>query len=156
MTTLFSRIIAGELPASFVHQDALCVAFMDINPMSPGHVLVVPRQPSVTLAELPPDVVAHLMGVAVKVGTAQRSALGSLAQHVLVNDGKAASQTVPHVHVHVIPRYRGDMLKALGHVLWHVATLPWRRAVPEERRRELDAQAQRLAAALTPGHEKAR
>lgn len=146
--TVFEHIIAGDLPASFVHVDAVCVAFMDINPMSPGHVLVVPRRVVATLAELDAPTRAHLMEVAVRIGQAQQRVLGSLAQHVLVNDGKAASQTVPHVHIHVIPRYRGDTLKALAHVLWHVATLPWQRAVPEDKRRALDAQAKRLAEAL--------
>lgn len=147
--TIFARLIAGELPASMVYQDTRCVAFMDINPMSPGHVLVVPRRVVATLAELDAPTRAHLMEVAVRIGQAQRQVLGSLAQHVLVNDGKAASQTVPHVHIHVIPRYRGDVLKALGHLLWHVATLPWQRAVPEAKRRELDAQARALAGALS-------
>lgn len=146
--TIFARLIAGELPASMVHQDARCVAFMDINPMSPGHVLVVPRRVVATLAELDAPTRAHLLELAVRIGQAQQRVFGSLAQHVLVNDGKAASQTVPHVHIHVVPRYRGDVFKALGHVLWHVATLPWRRAVPESRRRELDAQARALAQAL--------
>lgn len=146
--TIFQHLMHGALPASFVHQDDCCVAFMDINPMSPGHVLVVPRQAVVTLAELDAATRAHLLDVAVRIGQAQQHALGSLAQHVLVNDGKAASQTVPHVHIHVIPRYRGDVLKALSHVLWHVATLPWQRAVSDEKRQRLDAQAVRIAAAL--------
>ncbi|MDP1775265.1 MAG: HIT family protein, partial [Moraxellaceae bacterium] len=94
--SIFSQIMAGEIPANWVYQDALCVAFMDINPMSPGHVLVVPRLEVATLEELPGDLRTHLLDITVRVAAAQRQGLGSLAQHVLVNDGKAASQTVPH------------------------------------------------------------
>lgn len=121
--TVFAKIIAGELPAHFVHMDEICVAFMDINPMSPGHVLVVPRQVVTTLAELDAATRAHLLEVAVKVGQAQQRALGSQAQHLLVNDGKGASQTVPHVHLHVIPRYPRDAIKTIAHIIWHVTTL---------------------------------
>lgn len=146
--TIFSRIIAGELPAHFVHQDELCVAFMDINPMSPGHVLVVPRQPVATLAELEAAPRQHLFEVAVRVGQAQQRALGSRAQHFLVNDGRDASQTVPHVHVHVVPRYGRDALRTMGNMLWHVTTLMLPMRVSERRRRELAGQARAISAAM--------
>lgn len=150
--TLFERLIAGEIPASFVHQDAVCVAFMDINPMSPGHVLVVPRQAVKTLAELDAATRAHLMEVAVRIGHVQRRVLGSQAQHVLVNDGPGASQTVPHVHVHVIPRYRGDALRTLGHILRHVTTMALRRTASPAKRALLQDQAGRLGAVLREAH----
>ena len=136
--------MAGELPASFVHQDHLCVAFMDINPMSPGHVLVVPREPVATLTELPPETVSHLMAVAVRVGDAQRKALGSLAQHILINDGKAASQSVPHVHIHVIPRYRNDVVKVTCSMLLHVTTLMLPPYASKSKRARLDFVANKI------------
>lgn len=146
--TVFEHIIAGDLPASFVHVDEVCVAFMDINPMSPGHVLIVPRQPVATLAELDGVTRQHLFELAVRIGLAQQRALGSLAQHVLVNDGKAASQSVPHVHVHVVPRYRNDTLKALGHMLWHLGTLAFVKSVPEHKRQLFNRQAGLLQSVL--------
>ena len=121
--TVFDHIIAGRLPASFVHQDEQCVAFMDIRPIRPGHVLVVPRQSVPTLDELTDAQRAHLFEVAGRVARAQRQALGSRAQHLLVNDGRAASQTVPHVHIHVIPRYLDDSMTTLTRMIWHLTTL---------------------------------
>jgi histidine triad (HIT) family protein len=146
--TIFNRLIDGELPASFVWRDAQHAAFMDINPIRPGHVLVVPRQSVATLQELEPAARAQLLDLAVRIGQAQQRALGSRAQHLLVNDGRAASQTVPHVHIHVIPRYAGDTLRTLAGLAWHVATLALPR--PESRipRQRLDAQAAAIRAQL--------
>ncbi|MDP9142254.1 MAG: HIT family protein [Pseudomonadota bacterium] len=136
--TIFDHLIAGRLPASFVHEDELCVAFMDINPIRRGHVLVVPRVSKPTLAELDPALSDHLWRVAQRIALAQQRGLGSKAQHFLVNDGKAASQTVPHVHLHVIPRYAGDTLRTLGRMLWHVTTLTVRRRETVARRHRFD------------------
>ncbi|HEY1075633.1 MAG TPA: HIT family protein [Fontimonas sp.] len=146
--TIFDRLIAGELPASFVHQDERCVAFMDINPISRGHVLVVPRVSKPTLAELDADLSAHLWRVAQRIALAQQRALGSRAQHFLVNDGKAASQTVPHVHLHVIPRYAGDTLQTVGRLVWHITTLTLRRPETAARRQRLDEIARRIGEQL--------
>lgn len=144
--SLFDHLIAGDLPASFVHQDDRCVAFMDISPINRGHVLVVPRASVATLIDLSPDDLAHLWRVAVQVGAAQRAALGSQAQHFLVNDGKAASQSVPHVHIHVIPRHGGDALATVSRMIWHVGGLLMKRRPKENRRAELDAVAAAIAA----------
>lgn len=121
--SIFDHIIAGDIPASFVHQDSVCVAFMDIRPFGRGHVLVVPRQSQALMAQLDPAVRSHLWDVATRVGLAQQKALGSAAQHYLVNDGKDASQSVPHVHVHVIPRYRGDRFGTLLKMMSHIVAL---------------------------------
>ncbi|MGB0221484.1 MAG: HIT family protein [Sinimarinibacterium flocculans] len=144
--TVFDAIIAGRLPASFAHRDEHCVAFMDINPITAGHVLVVPRQSVTTIDALDPVVRTHLWDVARRVGAAQRAGLGSKAQHFLLNDGKAASQTVPHVHIHVIPRYGGDTVRTLGRMIWHVSTLLIPRPETTARRERLDALAARIAA----------
>ena len=147
--TVFDQLMSGELPAHWVHQDEHCVAFMDIHPMSPGHVLVVPRRSVATLAELDPTLRSHLFELANRVALAQQHALGSKAQHFLINDGKAASQTVPHVHIHVIPRYGNDMLHTVGRLAWHVATLAVPKRVGERRRAELQGLAERVARALS-------
>jgi histidine triad (HIT) family protein len=149
MSTIFDAIISGRLPASFVHRDEHCVAFMDINPITRGHVLVVPRQSVATIDELDPPVRAHLWELARRVGAAQRAGLGSRAQHLLLNDGKAASQTVPHVHIHVIPRYGNDTVRTLGRMIWHVSTLMIRRPETAARRQRLNALAARIAAKMS-------
>jgi len=146
--SIFDHIIAGALPASFVCRDAHCVAFMDINPVSRGHVLVVPVQSVATLEELDPQVLPRLWQVAVRIGAAQRAGLGSLAQHFLVNDGKDASQSVPHVHIHVIPRYPGDTARTLRRMIWHLATLKLRRGARPALREELDGTAAAIRRAL--------
>ena len=146
--TIFDRIIVGKLAASFVYQDERCVAFMDINPISVGHVLVVPRQSVPTLAQLDVPTRQHLWEVAHRIGQAQQRALGSKAQHLMINDGKAASQSVPHVHIHVIPRYRGDTLRTLGKIIWHVTTLTIPRRETPQRRQMLDTLAAAIKAAL--------
>ena len=146
--TIFDRIIASELAASVVYQDERCVAFMDINPISVGHVLVVPRQSVPTLEQLDVPTRQHLWEIAHRIGQAQQRALGSKAQHLMINDGKAASQSVPHVHIHVIPRYRGDTLRTLGKIMWHVTTLTIPRRETPQRRQALDAQAAAIKAAL--------
>ncbi|HSW11732.1 MAG TPA: HIT family protein [Solimonas sp.] len=146
--TLFDRIIAGQLPASFVHQDPVCVAFMDINPITRGHVLVVPRQSVARLDGLDAATRTHLWETAQRIGHAQRQGLGSRAQHLLVNDGREASQSVPHVHLHVIPRYGHDTLRTLGQMFWHVTTLTLPRPETAARRRRLDQAAAAIRGAL--------
>lgn len=148
--TVFDAIIAGRLPASFVHQDARCVAFLDINPLSKGHVLVVPRQSVSTLATLDAATRLHLWEVANRVALAQQRALGSIAQHFLVNDGRGASQSVPHVHLHVIPRYADDRWRTVLRMAWHIATLTVPRPERLLPRSQLDAIAAAINAALTP------
>jgi histidine triad (HIT) family protein len=108
-TCVFCRIISGEAPASFVLQDATCVAFMDIQPITRGHVLVVPRMHALRLAELDTATVAHLAIEVSRVARSLgRSGIRCEGLNVLLADGEAAGQEVPHVHWHVIPRFRGD------------------------------------------------
>ncbi|WP_420468457.1 HIT family protein [Panacagrimonas sp.] len=147
--SIFDHIIAGDLPANFVHRDDICVAFMDINPISPGHVLVVPRLSVATLAELPAEVCSHLLLLGRRIGQAQQRGLGSAAQHFLLNDGRAASQTVPHVHLHVVPRYAHDRWRTLAKMTAHIALLGRLPKMTPERLARLKAQAEAIAAAMT-------
>lgn len=140
--------MTGRVPASFVHRDEHCVVFMDIRPISPGHVLVVPRQPVATLAELDPAVGDHVWRVARRVALAQQGALGSLAQHFLVNDGAHASQSVPHVHIHVIPRYARDNARSVARLIRHFATQMLLYRETASKRQRLDVQAAAIAAML--------
>ncbi|MGR8920569.1 MAG: HIT family protein [Gammaproteobacteria bacterium] len=107
--TVFERILAGELPAAFVYRDEHVSAFMDIQPINPGHVLVVPNERAATLAELPPDTAAHMFRVGQRIAAAIRaSALRCEGVNLFLADGVAAGQTVFHMHLHVFPRFDGD------------------------------------------------
>jgi histidine triad (HIT) family protein len=108
MASLFSRIIAGELPGEFIFRDALWTSFLDIRPTSFGHALLVPRQEAAFLANLAPDVLSELGGYCARLSLAVKRATGAPAVNVVINDGPEAGQVVPHVHLHVIPRMAGD------------------------------------------------
>ncbi len=98
MATLFTRIINGEIPGTFVWRDHRCVAFLSINPLGPGHTLVVPIEEVDHWIEAPPELNAHLFGVAQVIGQAQKAAFDCDRVGVIV-----AGYEVPHLHVHVIP-----------------------------------------------------
>jgi diadenosine tetraphosphate (Ap4A) HIT family hydrolase len=98
VTTIFSRIIAGDIPGTFVWRDERCVAFMSINPMAHGHTLVVPIDEVDHWVDGDPELIAHLFEVTRVIGVAQRDAFGCERVGVIV-----AGYEVPHVHVHVIP-----------------------------------------------------
>lgn len=98
MSTIFSRIIDGELPGRFVYRDELCVAFLTIAPICPGHTLVVPRAEVDHWVDLPDEVVSRLMVVAKKIGLAQRQAFDAERISLII-----AGLEVPHTHLHVLP-----------------------------------------------------
>ncbi len=147
--TIFSKIISGELPASVVHRDEQCIAFLDIHPMSRGHILVCPLTAVSRLDFFCLETRSHLWEVARKVAVAQREGLGSHAQHYLVNDGRGANQTVPHVHIHVIPRYAGDRLRTVAKMIMHIGVLAISPPISAKKRRELDDIAADVIAALS-------
>jgi histidine triad (HIT) family protein len=110
---VFCRIVAGTAPASVAYRDEVSVAFLDIRPMSPGHLLVVPRLHAADLAGLAPDTGAHLFRVGQRMAAAlRRSGLRCDGVNLFLADGVAAGQEVFHVHLHVLPRFRGDGLRA--------------------------------------------
>jgi histidine triad (HIT) family protein len=98
--SVFSRIIAGELPAHYVWEDPSCVAFLSINPLRPGHVLVVPRLEIDDWLDLEDDLRDHLFKVAQTIGRALKQAYRAPKVGVLV-----AGLEVPHVHIHLVPIY---------------------------------------------------
>ena len=98
MTTIFSRIIDGEIPGTFVHRDDRCVAFMSINPLARGHALVVPIDEVDHWIDASPDLVAHLFAVTHRIGRAQKQAFDCERVGVIV-----AGYEVAHAHIHVIP-----------------------------------------------------
>ncbi|MDP2227374.1 MAG: HIT family protein [Moraxellaceae bacterium] len=115
---IFCDIIEGRLPAVKIHEDEQVLAIMDIFPLRQGHVLVIPKQHHRQLHELAPGLRAHLVDTATRITRAlYASTLKPAAVHYQVNDGPAANQTVPHVHLHVLPRYRGDTGRFLARLL---------------------------------------
>jgi histidine triad (HIT) family protein len=102
--TIFSKIIAGEIPCHRVYEDEHVLAFLDIAPLSPGHTLVVPKEPAETLADLSTEAAARLGAVLPRLCRAISSVTGASAYNVLVNNGEEAGQLVRHVHVHIIPK----------------------------------------------------
>jgi histidine triad (HIT) family protein len=106
---IFCTIVRGDAPATLVHHDDLVVAFMDIRPVQPGHLLVVPRAHATLIAELDDRILARLWSVATNLNRALRaSPLPVEAVSVYVADGDAAGQEVAHVHIHLIPRRAHD------------------------------------------------
>jgi histidine triad (HIT) family protein len=105
----FCAIVAGTAPGHRVAESELCVAFLDLRPVFPGHTLVVPRAHRATFAVVPPDEIAALFLLAQAISGAMEKAIGSEGTFVGLND--RVSQSVAHVHVHVVPRRRGDGLR---------------------------------------------
>lgn len=138
---IFCAILAGRADASMVYQDASCVAFMDIFPMRPGHVLVIPRQHATYIGELETVTRSHLLEVGNAIINAQKAAgLPCDGNNIFLNDGPAANQHVPHVHLHVLPRQTGDLHKAVLSFTTRYLNYFGRQA----RRRRLDELAQRI------------
>jgi histidine triad (HIT) family protein len=108
MDTVFTKIIEGSIPSIKLYEDTLCLAILDINPMNKGHALVICKECYPTMAECPDDVLGHLLSVAKSLDAKMRSTIGADATNILINNGPAAGQEVPHLHIHVIPRYLND------------------------------------------------
>ena len=106
---MFCRIVAGELAADIVWRDGDTVAFLDRAPLFHGHVLVVPTAHVVTLPELDQRQLAPLFACAQRIAAALPVALGAQGTFVAINN--TVSQSVPHLHVHVVPRTKGDGLR---------------------------------------------
>ena len=130
MASIFTRIIAGEIPARMVWSDDVCVAFLDVRPLNRGHVLVVPRAEIDHWVDLDPDVVAHLTGVAQRVAAAQQKVLSPGRVGLMI-----AGFEVPHVHVHIVP------MEGMEH-------LDFAQADPDPDSDDLDELAERLRAEL--------
>lgn len=105
--TIFSRILAGEIPCHQVYRDAQVLAFLDVGPLSRGHTLVIPTEARATLAELSDESAAAIGRVLPRLCRAVMKATGCGAYNILQNNGTMAHQVVQHVHFHIIPKYPG-------------------------------------------------
>jgi histidine triad (HIT) family protein len=112
---IFCKIAAGELPSERVQEDEHTVAFMDLNPWTRGHALVIPRHHSRNLYEVPEEDLRHTASAAKRLALAMRERLGCDGVNLLNACEPAAWQTVFHFHIHVIPRYSDDPLRLPVH-----------------------------------------
>jgi histidine triad (HIT) family protein len=108
---LFCKIVAGELPAAIVDEDDHTIAFMDINPATRGHALVIPREHARDVLEVDPENLAATCAGAKRLAERVVERLGADGVNLLNSCGRAAWQTVFHFHIHVIPRYQDDPLR---------------------------------------------
>jgi len=138
---IFCKIVRHDAPADVIAEDDAVIAFLDVSPINPGHTLVVPKRHATSLGEMPPRTGGRVFEAAMAVAVAlRRSELRCEGVNLYLADGGAAGQEVPHVHLHVIPRFPGD-----GHRL-RLGPGHGRSLGPEER----DAIASKLRAAIGP------
>ncbi|MBN1921831.1 MAG: HIT family protein [Anaerolineae bacterium] len=137
---IFCAILEGRAPASFIYRDDTVAAFMDLYPVTPGHLLIIPTAHAASLTEVAPAVAAHIMELAQRLGRAvSASNLGCDGFNLFLANGGAAGQDIFHSHLHILPRFHGDGFgfRFPGHY-------------PQEAKREmLDQQAAHLRAYLT-------
>lgn len=105
---IFCKILAGEIPSTAVYEDDDFQAILDVNPAARGHVIILPKNHAANIYELPDEDASKIMIVAKKIATAIEKAYHCDGVNILQNNGEAAGQTVFHLHVHVIPRFKGD------------------------------------------------
>lgn len=108
---VFCAIAAGEIPSFKVYEDELVLAYLDINPFSEGHTLVIPKAHTTGLLDTPEETLAVLLARVKKVAAHLKTALGCDGFHILQNNGAAAGQTVGHIHFHIVPRRNGDPIE---------------------------------------------
>ncbi|BBZ68276.1 hydrolase [Mycolicibacterium insubricum] len=112
MSCVFCAIVAGEAPAVRIYEDDDYLAFLDIRPMVRGHTLIIPKDHHIDLTDTPAPVLGGMIALGQRVAQAARvSGLHADGSNVVINDGKAAFQSVFHIHLHVAPRRFGDKLR---------------------------------------------
>ncbi len=110
MSCVFCAIVAGEAPAIRIYEDDNYLAILDIRPFTRGHTLVIPKKHSVDLDDTPPETLAGMITIGQRIARAAKATELADATNIGINDGRAAFQTVFHVHLHVLPRRNGDKL----------------------------------------------
>jgi histidine triad (HIT) family protein len=108
---LFCKIVSGEVPSQKVYEDSETMAFLDINPVNPGHTLIIPKRHFDNIEEIPETVLCNVIMTVKKVGKALKQGLGVKGYNLQVNNDPIAVRIIPHIHVHVIPRLEDDGLK---------------------------------------------
>lgn len=108
---VFCKIIKGDIPSSKVYEDDDVLAFLDINPVNKGHTLVIPKQHFETITDIPEELLGKVIAAAKKITHAVIKAVEADGAVVTQTNNEAAGQSVPHLHFHIIPRFKGDGLK---------------------------------------------
>ncbi len=108
---VFCKIVAGDLPCYKIYEDGDTLAFLDIAPVSCGHILVIPKKHFVNMEDIPEDELSKLIKTVKKAGMAIKDGLGAAGYNANVNNDPVAGQIIPHIHFHIIPRTEGDGLK---------------------------------------------
>lgn len=108
---IFCKIAQGELPSAKIYEDDDLLAFMDINPIAPGHSLIIPKPHFETVFDMPDELLAGLITAAKRVALAVKQGMGADGINLLQSNGRAAMQIIDHYHLHFIPRWSGDKLK---------------------------------------------
>lgn len=108
-TCIFCKVVEGTAPSSKVYEDELCLASMDIQPVNPGHILVIPKVHFRDLADLPPEIGAHIFQVAQRIALClPKTGIKCEGVDLFLAHGEAAGQEIFHFHLHVIPRHKND------------------------------------------------
>lgn len=111
MPCVFCDIVAGTAPAIRIYEDDGYLAILDARPFTRGHTLVLPKRHTVDLTDTPPETLAEMVAIGQRIARAAReSELGADGNNLVINDGRAAFQSVLHIHLHVVPRRNGDKL----------------------------------------------
>ena len=105
---LFCKIASGEIPSSKVYEDADTFAFLDIKPVNPGHLLVIPKEHYENIFEVPTEILTRMIETMKKMAHALKDSLGIENGNIVMNNGEHAGQTVFHAHLHFIPRHPND------------------------------------------------
>ncbi len=116
MPCLLCEIAAGRVPAHIVYEDPHCVAFLDIRPAAPGHTLLIPKTHASRIEDLPPEESRALFDALHRILTPIKKVVGADATTIGVNNGPGSGQEIPHVHIHILPRRRGDRGGIIQHV----------------------------------------
>lgn len=114
METIFTKIEQGIIPSVKIYEDEICFVILDINPICKGHSLVISRKVYPNVGTCPDEILTHMILVAKKVESRQREVLSCDGSNILINNDPASGQEVPHLHIHVIPRFENDGKKILA------------------------------------------
>lgn len=108
METVFTKIEQGIIPSTKIYEDELCFVILDINPVKKGHSLVIAKEVYPNIGSTPDETLTHMILVAKRIEARQREVLGNQGSNIIINNDPASGQEVPHLHIHVIPRFEGD------------------------------------------------
>ncbi len=111
MDCLFCKIVSGDIPCTKIYENDKVLSFMDINPINDGHVLVIPKNHGATIHDLPQSDYLAVMSATQEIAKSVKKALNPDGMNIFQLNGEAANQVVPHLHVHILPRWSGDGLE---------------------------------------------